>query len=115
MLSDVFENFRRECIVIYELDPAHVLLATRISMGSLFKKTEIELELLTDNDMLLMMEKGIRGRISHAMYSYATANNKYRKNYDKNIESSYLMHLHKNNLHRWAMSPKLLVMGKKYF
>ena len=62
-----------------------------------------------------MIEKGIRGRISHAMYRYTTANNKYRKNYDKNIESSYLMHLHKNNLHRWAMSPKLLVMGKKYF
>ena len=84
-------------------------------MGSLFKKTEIELELLTDNDMLLMIEKGIRGRISHAMYRYATANNKYRKNYDKNIESSYLMHLDKNNLHGWAMSSKLLVMGKKYF
>ena len=49
--------------------------------------------------MLLMIEKGIRGRISHAMYRYTTANNKYRKNYDKNIESSYLMHLDKNNLH----------------
>ena len=43
--------------------------------------------------MLLMVEKGIRGRICHAIHRYAKANNKYMKNYDKNIESSYLMYL----------------------
>ena len=59
-------------------------------MTSMFKKTEVELELLTDVDMLLMVEKGIRGEICHAIHRYATANSKYIKNYDKNKVSSCL-------------------------
>ena len=73
-------------------------------MASLFKKTEVELELLTNNDMLLMVEKGGRGRICQAIYRYAKTNNKYMKYYDKNIKSSYLMYLDANNLYGWAMS-----------
>ena len=56
----------------------------------------MKLQLLTNNDMLMMVEKGIRGRICHAIQRYAKANNKYMKNYDKNIESSYLMCLDAN-------------------
>ena len=56
--------------------------------------------------MLLVLEKGIRGGIYHSIHRYAKANNKYMKDYDKNIESSYLMYLDENNLHRWAMSQK---------
>ena len=59
--------------------------------------------------MLLMVEKGIRGGICHAIYKYAEANNKYMKNYEKNTESSYLEYLDANNLHGWAMSQKLPV------
>ena len=62
-------------------------------MASLFKKTGIKLELLTDNDMLLMVEKGIRGGICQAVFRYAKGNNKYMKNYDKNEESSFLQYL----------------------
>ena len=53
-------------------------------MTSSFKKTKVKLDLLTDIDMLLMVEKGIRGGICHSIYRYAKANNKYMKNYDKN-------------------------------
>ena len=49
--------------------------------------------------MLMMFEKGIRGGICHAVYRYATANNKYMKNYDKIIESSYLTYSDANNLY----------------
>ena len=59
--------------------------------------------------MLLMVEKGIRGRICHAIHKYAKANNKFMKNYGKNIKSSYLMNLDANNLHRWRMSQILPV------
>ena len=52
-------------------------------MASMFEKTGVELELLTDYDMLLMIEEGIRGRICHAVHRYAKANNRYMKNYDK--------------------------------
>ena len=83
-------------------------------MASLLKKTGLYLELLTDIDMLLMVEEGIRVGICRAIYRYAKANNKYMSNYDKNIESSYLMHLDANNLYGWAMSKKLPVNGFKW-
>ena len=61
--------------------------------------------------MLLMVEKGIRGGICYAIHRYAKANNKYMKNYDKDMESSYLEYLDANNLYGWAMSQKLPVNG----
>ena len=99
MLADVFENFRNKCIEIYELDPAHFLSAPGLAWQACLKKTKVKLELLTDIDMLLMVEKGIRGGMCQAIHKYAKANNKYMKNYDKNIESSYLIYLHANNLY----------------
>ena len=63
--------------------------------------------------MILMVEKGIRGGICHAIYRYAKTNNKYMKNYDKNIISLYIMYLDANNLFGWGMSQKLSVNGFK--
>ena len=68
--------------------------------------------------MLLMGGKGIRGGICHAIHTYAKANNKYMKSYDKDIESSYLMYLDANSLHGRTMSQPLRVMvsnGRKTF
>ena len=78
-------------------------------MGSSFKKTKVKLDLLTNIDILLMVEKGIRGGICHFIYWYAKANNKYIKNYDKNKESSYLQYWDVNKLYGWAMLQKLPV------
>ena len=78
------------------------------------KKTNVELELLTDYDMLLMVEEGIRGGICHSIHRYAEANNKYMKNYNNNEESSYIQYLDANNLYGWAMSNKLTVNGFKW-
>ena len=64
--------------------------------------------------MLLMVEKGIRGGICHAIYRYAKANNKYMKNYNKDKEESLLQYLEENNLYGWAMSQKLPVTGFKW-
>ena len=68
------------------------------------KMTKVELGLLTDIDMLLMVEKGTRGGIYQAIHRYFEANNKYMKIYNKYIISSYLMHLDVNNLYGWAIS-----------
>ena len=67
-------------------------------MVGMSKKTNVKLELLTDYDMLLMVEEGIRGGICHLIHRYAKANNKYMKNYDKNKEFSYIQYLDANNL-----------------
>ena len=99
LLVDVFENFRDKCIEIYGLDPAHFLSAPGLAWQACLKKTGVNLELLTDIDMLLMAEEGIRGGICQAIHRYAKANNKYMHNYDKSIESSYLMYLDANNFY----------------
>ena len=83
LLADVFENFRNICIKLYELDPAHFLSAPVLAWQASAKKTEVKLELLTDVDLLLTLEKGIRGGTCHVMQRYAKANNKYIKDYNK--------------------------------
>ena len=109
LLAFVYENFRNMCLNIYELDPVYFVSAPGLAWQACLKKTAVELELLTDIDMLLMIEKDIRDGICQATHRYAKANNKYMKNYDKNIESSYIGYLDANNLYRWAMSQKLPV------
>ena len=93
LLVDVFENFRDMCLKEYELDPAHFLSLPGLAWQACLKKTNIELELLTDYDMLLMVEEGIRGGICRSIYEYAKANNKYMKNYNNNEESSHIQYL----------------------
>ena len=90
LLADVFENFRNMCINISELDPAKLLSARGLVWQAPSKKTKVELDLLTDIDMLLMVEKAIRGGICHPIYRYGKACNKYMKDCHKNKESSIL-------------------------
>ena len=61
LLADVFENFRNMRLEIYELDPIYFVSAPRLAWQACFKKTEVNLELITDYDLILMIEKGIRG------------------------------------------------------
>ena len=80
-----------------------------VSLASSFKKTKVKIDHLTDIDMLLMIEKGIRGGICHSIYQYAKAKNKYMEDYDKSKELSYIQYCNVNNLYGWAMSQKLLL------
>ena len=80
-------------------------------MGSMFKKDKSRIRII--NNIVLMVEKGLRGRICQVIHRHAKANNKYVKNYNKDIISSYLIYLDTNNLYGWAMSQKLPVNGFK--
>ena len=114
LLADAFENFRNMCMKVYELDPAHFLSLPGLAWQACLKKANVKLELLTDNDMLLMVEEGIRGGICHSIHRYAKANNKFMKKYNKNEESSYIQYLDANNLYGLAMSQKLPVNDFKW-
>ena len=90
LLGDAFENFRNMCLKIYEADLSKVFSASRLSWQVALKKTKVKLDLLTDIEMLLMVEEGIEGRICHSIYRYTKANNKHMKDYDENKESPYV-------------------------
>ena len=114
LLADVFENFRKKCLINYKLDPCHYYTAPGLAWDTCLKETKQELELLTDYDMLMMFEKGIRGRISHISKRYAEANNKYMKDFDKTKPSTYIQYLDANNLYGYSMSQKLPTHGFKW-
>ena len=104
-----FENFRYMCLKIYEFDPAKIISAPGLAWQAALKKKKVKLDFLTDINMLLMVEKDIRGGIYHYIYRYAKVNNKYMKNYDKNKESSYLQYWDINNLYGSTMLQNLAV------
>ena len=107
LLADVYENFRNKCLEIYGLDPWYFYSAPGLAWHACLKNTGVKLKLLTDIDVLLMIENSIRGGMCQAIHRYAKANNKYMKNYDKNQESSYLEYLDVNNLYGWAKKIKM--------
>ena len=75
LLTDVFENFRDKCNEIYELDPVYFVSAPGLAWRACLKKTGVKLELLTNYDMLMLVERGIRGGICQATHRYAKASN----------------------------------------
>ena len=114
LLADVFESFRKTCHKHYKLDPCHYYTAPGLAWDACLKPTKQELELLTDYDMLMMFEKGIRGGMTHISKRYAEANNKYMEYSDKTKPSTYIQYLDVNGLYSWAMMEKLPTHGFKW-
>ena len=107
LLADIFENFREQYLDIYGLDPAHYVSLPNSSLDSALKMTGVRLDLISDVNMQLLIEKGMRGGISTITHRYAQANNKYMKNYDPQKESSHIIYSDANNLYGCAMIQKL--------
>ena len=107
LLADVFEKFIDTCLKYYELDPYHYFSAAGLSWDAMLKMTDVKLEKISDTDMYLFIEKGLRGGISYIAKRYAKANNKYVDDYDLNKPSTFITYVDQNNLYGRAMSEYL--------
>ena len=114
LLANMYEASRDTCLKHYKLDPVHFCTSPGLTWKACLKHRGIKLELLTDPDMLIMFERGIRGGITQVVRKHTSANNKYMGNrFNPKSESSYLQYLDANNLYGWAMSQPLPTGGFK--
>ena len=112
LLADIFDNFRNICMNHYGLDPAWYFSAPGLAWVAASQITNVQLELLSDPDMLLMIESGIRGGIATISHRHAKANNEYMETeFDTITESKFISYLDANNLYGWAMSKQLPTSG----
>lgn len=107
LLCDVIEEFRKTCMNAHQLDPLHFYTSPGLSWQAMLKMTKCELKLLTDIDMLLMVESAIRGGITQSVKRYVKANNKHLHDYVSTEDSIYLGYFDANNLYGWAMCKPL--------
>lgn len=108
LLCDVFQNFRSVCLREYSLDPAHYVSAPGLSFDAMFLKTGVDLELLTDIDMILFTESSIRGGLTTCVKKHAVANNPYvPDSFNEHLPRNYIIYSDSNNLYGAAMSRPL--------
>ena len=104
LLADVFEKFINTCLKYYGLDPCCYFSSPGLSWDVMLKMIGIELELITDNDMHLFIEKGMRRGISYIAKRYSKANNKYMQSNNGKKPNKFITYLDANSLYGWAMS-----------
>lgn len=108
LVAAVLKSCCNKCLEIYKLNPTQLFSTPKSVQQECLKKTGVEMKLITNIDMVLMIEKGIRVGICHVISRYAKVNNKYMKLYTKDKELLCLMSCDLNDLCGWAISQKLL-------
>ena len=104
LLADVFDKFIDTCLKYYGLDPCHCFSSPGLNWDAMLKKTDANLEKISDIDKYLFIEKGSRGGISYISKRYTKANNKYMSDYNSKKPSIFIAYFDKNNLYGWSMS-----------
>ena len=108
LLCDIFTKFRKNSMKLYDLEPCHYFSLPSYSFDAMLKLTEVKIELLTDLDMYLFIEKSLRGGVSQVSCRFSQANNKYMgDNFDNNEKSKFITYFDANNLYGWASSQSL--------
>ena len=105
--ADIFKKFIGTCLKFYGLDPCHYFSSPGLSWDAMLKMTGVKLEKISDIEIYLFIEKGLRGAISYIAKRHAKANNKYTRDYDCKKLSAFVTYLDMNNLYGWAMSEYL--------
>ena len=104
VFADVFEKIRNSSLKNYELCPSHYLRAPGLSWDAMLSMTNVELELISDGDMYLFFEKGMRGGLSDIFKRYSKANIRYLKSYNPKQKSKHIIYLGRNNFYSYEMS-----------
>ena len=104
LFADVFEKFIDTCLKFYGLDPCHYFSSPGLSWDAMLKLTDVKLEKISDTNIYLFIEKGLKGRISYIAKRYAKANNKYMKDYNLKKLEKFITYLDMNNLYRWGIN-----------
>lgn len=107
LLSDVFESFRNLCLENYKIDPCHTYTAPGLAWQACLRMTGVELELLTDPNMYIFLEGGIRGGVSVISTRHSLANNPGMSDFNSENPKSYITYWDMNNLYGVAMSQHL--------
>ena len=107
LLADVFEKFIKICLDYYRLDPCHYFSSPGLSWGAMLKMTKIELDLISNTDMHLFIEKGMRGGISYIAKRHSKANSKYMECYDSSKKTKYIAYQDANCLYGWVTGQPL--------
>ena len=90
LLANVFEKFINTCLKYSGLDPCHYFSSPKLSWNAMIKMTKIKLEFISDIDMYLFVEEGIRGGTFYIAKRFSRANNKYMKCYDDKNQANVL-------------------------
>ena len=114
LLAAVFQIFICSCLKNFNLDPWHYFSAPGLSWDAMLKITKVELEKVSDADMHILIERGMRGGTSYVSKKHSEANNEYCLNYDKNKAKVHINYLDMNNLYRDATSEYLPYGGFKW-
>ena len=107
LLADVFEIFRNNSLKNCGLCPSFYLTTPALNQDAM-------LELISDPDLYIFFEKGMRCGVSYISNRYRKFNNKYLKSHDPKQESKHIIYLDANNLYGYSMSKFLPTSGFKW-